>query len=491
MTQPPLSPHEPTRVYHAFSKQALDRPDAPALIFPDLTFTYARFDRLVRTFAHKFQNEFGVDQNSLLILQSSEMATVLGVYLAASALGAAVVERNDSDIVPAGYQLTHHFHTGVTKSSYPANSVRIDQEWSPARYPDVRIIENEIDENKPFQFNFSSGTTGLPKIIPLSHRTVLKRSLAAHFDFKPEHTRFATLLTVGFRPFMARALAALVNGATILDGTDPIFWIEKGATLVSGSVKQMVSKFDRTTLPVKIREAEVLGARLSWHDARLLLRSFEEVQDAIGASEASKFYVNVHKLNGDTHIVQGRKLDTDVEIIDVLSGQVTETEEGVLRVRNPYLASGYIDAVEEEANTFRDGWFYTGDTARWKSNGVLDIGERTNNVINIGGTKIHAGLIDRVLSTTRGIRDAVAFKNPKPDAKDEVFAFVVFEDGINQLQAAEVAKLRVEELLGNNFVPRVIRGVAGLPRLSDGTADRKACADFILELSAAKQKSNH
>lgn len=491
MTRSQYSSQDMTTIFQAFMHQAHARPDADVLVFPDIVFTYAKLERLTATFAHKLQTEHGVGPDSILTLHSSELATVLAFYLAASALGAAVIERNDADIVPTGKKLTHHFHTGVTKSGYPASSIRIDQDWSPARHPDTTFNVNAVDPNSIFQYNFSSGTTGLPKIIPLSHQAVLKRSLVAQFDFKEGDTRFAALFPVGTRAFMARAFAALANGSTIIDGTDHLFWLSKNVTLVSGSVTQMLKKFENMSLPTKFREAEVIGARLSKNDARLLLQSFETVQDAIGASEASKFYVNVHRINEQAHHVYGKKLDTQVEIIDIFSGEPTESGEGILRVRNPYLASGYIDRGEEEKNAFRDGWFYTGDTARWTSEGVLDVSERTNNVINIGGNKIHAGLIDRVLSSTRGIREAISFKNPKPGAADEVFAFVVFDEGVNQLQASEVAKLRVDELLGKAFVPRVIRGVAGLPRLTDGTADRKACANFILELSAAQQKSNH
>ena len=112
--------------------------------------------------------------------------------------------------------------------------------------------------------------------------------------------------------------------------------------------------------------------------------------------------------------------------------------------------------------------------------------ERSNSVLNFGGVKVHAALLDRILRSTRGIREAITFKNPKVNAPDEVFAFVIYEDGVNQIQAAETARIRVEELMGPVFAPKVIRGVSGLPRHADGTADRQACAKLILEISAAK-----
>lgn len=476
-------------IYDAFAAQFENRPSTEAIVFPDLTFSYAQLSRLVNTFISKLKTEHDVNSGSVLMLQSSEVATVVSFYLAASALGAAIVEQNDDLVVPHGASLTHYFFTGAVKDQYPTGSIRIDQSWSPSQHPDVQYSKIEIDPSTPYLYNFSSGTTGLAKIIPLSHRTIVGRALAANYDFKGGETRFATLLPVGTRPFLIRVMAALANGSTIVDGTDEYFWLDNRVNFVSGSVRQMTAKFDRAPLAPKIKEAEVIGARLSIAVANRLLQSFEMVQDAIGASESSKFYINRHSLIDGRHLVTGEKLDSEIEILDVISGAPTKTEEGSLRVRNSYLAGSYDNDLQTAAQNFRDGWFYTGDTARWGQNGVLDVSERTNNVINIAGNKIHGALIDRVLSSGRNIRDAIAFKNPKPGAPDEVFAFVIFEEGANQLQAIEVAKLRVEELLGSAFVPRVIRGVAGLPRLADGSADRKACANFILDLANSKLKA--
>lgn len=487
----PLHPETaPATIYEAFRRQVMARPDAEALVFPDVRFTYAQLDRLVSTFAYKLAQENGAGPGSLLMLHSNELTTVVSFFLAASAIGAAIVERNDELIVPQGYQLTHHFHTGVTKGSYPPASRRIDEEWSPARLNADLPGPAAFAADSDFFFTFSSGTTGLPKVIPLSHDAVLRRSLAAGYDFKPGETRFAAILPVGSRPFMARALGALVNGAAIVDGTDSTFWLAVGVNLVSGSATQMKGYFAKTALARRIREGEVLGSRLLPRDALLLLNAFETVQDTIGASEASKFHVNRHTLDAQGRLLsRGESLDSEVEVIDVVSGQPTRSSEGSLRVRNAYLAKRYIGDEAASQQSFRDGWFWTGDSARWGADNLLDVSERTNNVINIGGNKIHAALIDRVLRSTRGIRDAISFRNPKPGADEEVFAFVIFEEGVNQLQAMEVARLRVEELLGRPFVPRVIRGVAGLPRLEDGTADRQACARFILELAQARGSS--
>ena len=204
-------------IYGAFLRQVRASPHADAIVFPEMTFSFEQMNRLAMAFASQM-NAAGVGANSTLTLQSSEPSVVLATLLAASYLGAAIVQDNDGLILPKSLSVTHHFHT-VEAGRTPAEGSRlIDSTWSPAansgNFPDAA----EQDCEKPWLYVYTSGTTGAPKFIALSQRMVCDRSMAVADDFLTGQTRFASLAPSNTRPFMARGLAALLNGATIVGG---------------------------------------------------------------------------------------------------------------------------------------------------------------------------------------------------------------------------------------------------------------------------------
>jgi acyl-CoA synthetase (AMP-forming)/AMP-acid ligase II len=473
-------------IYSAFLGQARARPQADAIVFPERTFSFEQMNRLAMAFAGRM-SAAGVGTNSTLTLQSSEPSVVLATLLAASCLGASIIQDNDGLILPKELLVTHHFHTVEAGRTPAEGSVIIDSAWSPAynsgNFPHI----TEQDCDKPWLYVYTSGTTGAPKFIALSQRMVYDRSMAVADDFLTGQTRFASLIPCNTRPFIARALAALLNGATIVGGKDLDFWRRAGVTMVSGSVRQMVPFFGETALNPRLPLAEVIGSRLLKSDTRRLLQSFETVQDVFGASEANKIYANVSTLSADGTVnTKGQMRDTSVEIVDVDGSPAAPGIDGILRVRNAYMVNGYLGDAAAGQQAFRDGWFYPGDVASLGPEGTLLIRDRTGNVFNIGGFKINALIVDQIFRSVNGILDAACFKNPKDGAMDELFAFAVFADGCNRIQAAEIARQRCRERLGKALVPRVVRGVAGIPRGPDGTPDRKACADLVLEFARRK-----
>jgi acyl-coenzyme A synthetase/AMP-(fatty) acid ligase len=472
-------------VYNAFLQEVRERPDALAIVFPEISFSYEKLNRLAMAFASKM-NIAGVGANSTIMVQSSDPLVVLATLLATSRLGASIVQDNEGLLLPPELTVTHHFHTVEPERTPVAGSLLIDAEWSPALNTQQTQMA-EDDPEKPWLYVYTSGTTGVPKFLALSQRMVCDRSKAVADEFLAGKTRFASVMPCNSRTFIARALAALLNGATIVDGKDFQFWHQAGVTMVSGSVVQMLGFFRTTVLNQRIPLAEVIGSRLLKSDAQKLLRSFVSVQDVFGASEANKVFANVSTLAPDgTTTTRGQMRDSAIEIVDIDGNLVAPGTNGILRIRNPYMAASYVGDPVASDDAFRDGWFYPGDVAAWGEAGTLQVLDRAGNILNIGGVKINAFIVDQVLRSAPGIRDSACFKNPKEGVPDELFAFVVFEEGCNRLQAIEIARQQCRAKLGPVLVPRVIRGVAGIPRGSDGLPDRKACAEFILELDKRK-----
>jgi acyl-CoA synthetase (AMP-forming)/AMP-acid ligase II len=469
-------------VFETFTATAALNPGADALVFADVTISYEQLKNLTLAFATRMA-EHSVDSSALVTLQSVDLPVVMAFLLASAKLGARVLQYNDGIPLPKELSVTHTFYTVDPTQPAPNNAIEINANWSPALTPvGVREVDTQ-DRQGPWLYLYTSGTTGNPKFVALTQQMVVERSEAVADDFKAGQTRFASLIPCDTRPFISRALGALLNGAIIVGGHDIDFWRLSGVTMVSGSVGQMVPFFKDLQVSPRFQVAEVLGSKPLASDIRLLLNSFETVQDVIGASEANKVFANISTLQPDGTVKTiGAKRDTEIMIIDADGKPVSDGQSGTLRLKNNYLVQSYVGDEEATKLAFRDGWFYPGDIASWGSDGTLLIKNRDDNVLNIRGLKINALAIDQILKSVDGISDAICFKNPKSSAIDELFAFIVFRESANRLQATESARFLCREKLGDAMVPRIIREVAGIPRRADGSPDRKACADIILRM---------
>ncbi|RYG93102.1 long-chain fatty acid--CoA ligase [Loktanella sp. IMCC34160] len=468
------------------AEAAKTHPDQPALVFPDQVLTHDQLRRLGLSFASRMQAA-GVGVGSRVQLRTPEPTLVLAVLLATSWLGAQFVPFAGEGNTPVALSPTHYLYDPNAKEAPSPDAIAIDPDWSPARTDPFDVSTSPSGAaDADWLWVHTSGTTGIPKYLALSQSMVVARSLAVGDEFSLG-SKHVLLAHVYSRPFLARAIAAMLNLSTLYFDLAPDAWHDAGINMVSGSRSLLKSRLNGAVLSPKLPVVELAGSRLPEAEAIEFLKSFETVDDTYGASETSKSYSTFWTLGADGAPVQtGRMRDSEFQILGLDNTPVGPGESGVVRVRNPYMAKGYLDDPEASANSFRDGWFYPGDVAKVTADGRLSFADRSDNVINIYGAKVNGFVLDQIFRQTPGIKDAICFRNPKPGADEELFAFVVYEEDANQLQAIASAKFAVEERMGEELVPRVCRPVNAIPRKADGTPDRQACADLVLKVVAAK-----
>lgn len=456
---------------------------APALIYPDREYSFSELANLVKAFAQRFR-ENGVDHNSTLHVTSSDTLIYLASAFASALLGARFVQFAGELEVLKNVGVTHWFSDGLVEDSH-AKTVLFDEGWSPAEV-NLSSASNYCtsNENEPWLVVHSSGTTGYPKFFHVTHQMVLLRSRAVADQFQSPEARLCSLFPCFSRPFLSRALAALLCGRAIVVGGGPPFWKEAGVTMVSGSPQQVRALYDRCDFSERFAMIELLGARMEEALTQKLLNNFDLIDGTYGAGETNKTWSNMTRWNSDGSIHRwGVARDSEMEIVDNSGKPVPVGSVGELRIRNPYLARSYLEDPEATALAFRGDWFYPGDLAFWSENDVLEIVGRDDDVINVRGQKISGIAIDREISQVDGIAGAVCFRNPKSGADDELFAFVVFEESSNKMQSIATAKYRCGAKFGRDFVPRVFREIGQIPLKPDGKPDRRACADFILSVA--------
>ena len=183
-----------------------------------------------------------------------------------------------------------------------------------------------------------------------------------------------------------------------------------------------------------------------------------------GASEVGGIAAAPHALiEGIPGAVGLLNPGVEAQAVDETGQPVPPGEEGLLRFRGPGQARGYRQDPVATARHFRDGGVQTGALGHVTPEGLLVVSGRAGDVLNIGGRKVAAGLVERVLEDWPGVREAAGFGVPGKDEIVELWAAVVADGPLDERALAAHLAAR----LGAN-APRYLLQVTTLPRNAGG-----------------------
>lgn len=163
--------------------------------------------------------------------------------------------------------------------------------------------------------------------------------------------------------------------------------------------------------------------------------------------------------------------DVEVRIVDENDRDVALGNPGELIVKGPNISPGYYKMPKETAETFRDGWLYTGDIARMDEDGYLYIVDRKKDLIIRGGFNIIPRDIEELLFTHPAVADAAVVGVPDPVMGEEIMAFVVTQPGATI--TAEDLITHCQQSLAKYKCPKSIQFLEALPRNAIGKVLRK------------------
>jgi long-chain acyl-CoA synthetase len=151
--------------------------------------------------------------------------------------------------------------------------------------------------------------------------------------------------------------------------------------------------------------------------------------------------------------------------------------EGELQIKTPTVMRGYLDALEATAAAFADGWLRTGDLARMRSDGRVELIGRSKDLMLRAGNKISPLELERVFAEHDDVTGALAAGHADPGKGEAVHLFVVPRDGAVVDEAGLLAWAR--ERLDRYKLPDRIHFGRELPVGHTGKADRQALRDLI------------
>jgi acyl-[acyl-carrier-protein]-phospholipid O-acyltransferase / long-chain-fatty-acid--[acyl-carrier-protein] ligase len=349
---------------------------------------------------------------------------------------------------------------------------------------------------------FSSGSTGIPKGIVLSHANILSNIVALMqvFDLGKQDRMLGVLPFFHSFGFTATLWYPLIGGFAAVYHVNPLDAKMVGKLSQRHSVSVLLAT--PTFLSAYIRKCEpaqfkhlryvITGAeRLPESTAKAFEEKFgKRPLEGYGCTELSPVAaVNVPNVSmGEINQV-GNKAGkighpipgVSVKIVDPETFEpIPQGKQGLLLVKGLNVMKGYLDEPEKTAEVMREGWYVTGDIARVDPDGFVELVDRLSRFSKIGGEMVPHILIEEKLNQLAGGGDPSFVVTSAPDEKrgEQLVVLhcplpVPLDDIYRRLQASDLPKLWIparDRFFEIPIIPLLGTGKIDLPAIQQAAA---------------------
>ncbi|MES2860733.1 MAG: AMP-binding protein [Pseudomonadota bacterium] len=342
-----------------------------------------------------------------------------------------------------------------------------------------------------FSIPYTSGTTGKPKGVLVSHRsrTLQFLAYAAEYGIFSPDDHFLALSPMCHGAGFAFAFNALFLGGTVEIATkfEPERVLRR---LHEGDVTGLF------TVPTHHHAIFDLGAKVLEANRGNRLRGI--VANAAPLPDDTKVRIIdyygeglLHETYGSTEAGcvtnlrpqdQRRKsrcvglpfVGNQVKLVDDAGVEVGPGEVGELISRSPYLFNGYWKRADQTAETLKDGWVGVGDLAVKDEEGFVHIVDRKKDMVITGGLNVYPREIEGVIDAHPAVRESAVVGVPDPRWGERLVAYVVLDEPV---AAAELSSF-CEAGLAAYKRPRDFQVIEALPRNANGKVLKTALRDL-------------
>ncbi|MET3807746.1 acyl-CoA synthetase (AMP-forming)/AMP-acid ligase II [Nakamurella sp. UYEF19] len=339
---------------------------------------------------------------------------------------------------------------------------------------------------------YTSGTTGTPKGVMHSQRTMLRtlRHMPVHFDMRPG-SRCAFTGTLSFvSGIWGVVLPHLYLGGEIsfLAGLTPDQWFDtmvaQGSqftyvpTPLAGEFVAQVRR--RPEVLDTLRVAMHSGSAMPAADVRRLVDIVDSrFAEAYGMTETGAPVTRTEAADWtlgceaqDVHASVGRPVHiADVSIVDGAGNPLPVGQTGEITVSSETQFVGYFRRPDLTADAVRNGRLHTGDIGRLDEAGYLYVTDRAKDMIISGGMNVYPAEVERALAGLPGLAELAVFGVPDARWGETVVAFAVASDpSLDQAAVIEAARAR----LASYKKPTQVRFLDSLPRTASLKIDKPA-----------------
>ncbi|MCJ1313426.1 hypothetical protein MMC25_007104 [Agyrium rufum] len=344
----------------------------------------------------------------------------------------------------------------------------------------------------------TSGTTGRPKAVPLTHRNLTRtmKNIQATYSLTPQDRTLLVMPLFHVHGLLAGFLAPLHSGGSVIvppkfSASD--FWdnfTTYKATWYTAvpTIHQILLKNPPSETPA-IRFIRSCSSPLSPKTFHELEKAFKApVLEAYAMTEAAHQMTSnplppAKRYPGSVGIGQG----VEIAILDQEGKEVPQGSEAEICIRGENVTKGYLNNPSANESSFTaSGFFRTGDQGKKDADGYVIITGRIKELINKGGEKISPIEIDNVVAQNENVAEAVSFAIEDEMYGQDVGVAVVLKDG----KSVEERVLRewIKEKVAKFKVPKKIYFTDVMPKTATGKVQRRMVAAAMLKKDEPKAK---
>jgi len=383
----------------------------------------------------------------------------------------------------------------VSKEDRDLHYEKVLEKGDPCPPPEISIHDEDVA-----QIYYTSGTTGRPKGVMLSHKNVTTHALGTiaeiHLTDQDVWIHVAPLFHLA--DAWATWAITWVGGTHVLvrefDPKTVLETIEKERVTLTNLIPTMlnlmvndpdVGKYDYSSLRVLLSG----GAPIAPEVVKKIVQTFKcDYIQTYGMTETSP-YLTLSLLKGhlkkldETEQLRfksktGREfIGVELKVVNDRGEEIKkdEKEVGEIIVRGDIVTRGYWKLPEETAKAIKNGWLYTGDMAVMDEEGYVTIVDRKKDMILTGGENVYSTEVENVLYMHPAILECAVVGVPDEKWGEAVKGIVVLKQGQT---ATEQEIIRFcKDRIAHYKAPKSIDFIEALPKTGSGKIQKKELRD--------------